>query len=167
MTAYPAPGAAAPPPRRNRTGCVIAAIVGVLLLVCLIGCGALFVVPFAATGAALSQPVETTKSFYDALKAGDYTRARTYLSSQSQTTYPPDLWQATWQQIETERGKLTDYAIPMIFNIPSSSPQYSNVNGRETASFGVEATWAKSGKIAEKVDLLKENGAWKINFTNP
>jgi Domain of unknown function (DUF4878) len=146
-----------PPKKRRRwpLPLVIAIIVGIVVLACVGGFAAIFLVLFN------SPPKTVVQQYYDAIKSQDYAMAYSYLDPTIEITFQGGSQQIT-QQAYTQaaqaydaiKGKVSDFSITYV-GINSSS------STGNTADVTVQVT--RNGNAYEvNLKLRQEGNDWKI-----
>lgn len=123
-------------------------ILGVIIFVMLI---------VTACSALGSGPGKTVQRFFTAVDIGEIDEAMSYLSSYSIQTLGADKWRAVLHEASKDLDKAG--------GITSVRIVEENING-ETAWVTVEISYGNGSSETDSVDLIKENGKWKINI-NP
>jgi hypothetical protein len=141
---------------QRKTLPVVLGIVGVVVILGCLGIGALVTVRLISLQNTLNSPQVTIDTFYSALHVNDYQTAYNQLSSGFQQRYTFPSFRATFELI----GTLASY-------------QISNLQTRNNqASATVKVTLVKGdgGTTVDEiknVQLVQENGDWKIDRVNP
>ncbi len=162
--AYPVPPAGDTAPssrRRTRVWPWLAGCASVLLLLCLVGAGLVFAFRgriLSGAQQAIAGPRDATTGYFDAVEAGDWPRARSYLNSSLRSANTPASLQVTWQRHAAANGALDRFVV-------------TNVNIRTSPGSGGNTTTAVvSGTLHYKtglpdpkvVNLVREGGDWKL-----
>lgn len=141
---------------QKKTLPVVLGVVSVVFIVGCLGIGALVTVRLLSLQSSLNSPQNTLDTFYSALHVSDYKTAYNQLSSDLQKRYTFPSFQATFELT----GTLESYQIS---NLQTQNDQ---------ASATVKVTVAKgdAGTTVDEVksvQLVQEDGDWKINRVNP
>ncbi|HLW00534.1 MAG TPA: hypothetical protein VKT82_17885 [Ktedonobacterales bacterium] len=134
---------------------VILAIIGVVVILSCLGVGAAVTVNLLSIQTSLNSPQATVDDFYSALHVKDYQTAYDQLSSGYQSRLTQSSFRATFELI----GTIESYQVS---NVQTQSSQAS-------ATVKVTLVAPDGGTVNETktVQLVQENGNWKINSVTP
>ena len=143
------------PGKQHKMLPIILAVIGVVVILSCLGAGAAVMVNLLSVQNSLNSPQSTVDDFYSALHVKDYQTAYDQLSSGYQSRLTQSSFRATFELI----GTIESYQIGTV--------QTQN----SQASAVVKVTLAKpdGGTVNETKDvqLVQENGNWKINNVAP
>jgi hypothetical protein len=148
-------GAAGAQGKRRRLLPLMLGLVGVVVILSCLGVGAAITINLLSIQSSLNSPQTTLDNFYSALHTRDYQTAYNQLSSSYQSRITEDSFRATFELI----GTIESYQIT---NLQTQGDQ-------ATATVRVTLVKPDGGTVNETktVQLLQENGNWKISRVDP
>ena len=101
-----------------------------------------------------SGPGRTVQKFFTAVDRGEIEEAMSYFSSRTIQTLGADKWRAVLLEATRELDNVGGIAVVDIID--------ENIKG-ETAWVTVEITYGDGSSETDSMDLIKEDGNWKID----
>jgi hypothetical protein len=147
-----APGAQG---KQHKTLPIILAIIGVVVILSCLGAGAAVMVNLLSVQNSLNSPQSTVDDFYSSLHVKDYQTAYDQLSSGYQSRITQSSFRATFELI----GAIDSYQI--------SNVQTQNNQASATVKVTLDAPGGGTVNETKSVQLVQENGNWKINNVSP
>ena len=155
LSALGAPSTAKASDKPHKTLPVILAIIGVVVILSCLGVGAAVMVNVLSVQNSLNSPQATVDDFYSALQVQNYQTAYDQLSSGYQSRLTQSSFRATFELIGTIENH-------QIGNVQTQ-------NNQASAAVKVTLSTPDGGTVNETktVQLVQENGTWKINNVTP
>jgi hypothetical protein len=101
------------------------------------------------------QPNRVVQSYFEAIRAGDWTTAQSHLSADLRASTGPSALRDTWQQRTRANGPVTGFAITNT-NVGSYSGQRS---ARVVGAIG----YGNAAPESRTLTLIKEGADWKLS----
>jgi hypothetical protein len=139
-----------PPPKRRSTLRIVLIVVAVVLAVCCLGGGGVGFWLYRTYQNSAGPARETTVSYVDEVRAGDYTAAYGRLCAKVRAVTS----QEEFARIQSAQLKVTSYEI--------SGVSVSNYNGRVQAAVTARMTQETGATFVQTFPLVKEDGEWRI-----
>ncbi len=148
-------GGSGPQGRRHKLLPIILAIIGVVVILSCLGMGTALTVNLLSVQSGLNSPQATLDGFYSALHIQDYQTAYNQLSSSYQKRISQSSFRAAFELM----GTIDSYQIGSI--------QTQNNLASGTVQVTLDTPGGGTVHETKSVQLIQENGVWKINNISP